>query len=279
MKHDEGSFIGCDGAALYCQSWQPDTPARAVILLAHGMGEHSGRYQEFAENFVARGFSVYALDHVGHGKSEGAPAFVAKFSDFVDSLKIYADQVKAVNPDVPLILVGHSMGGLISTLFVQKHADMLDACVLSGPALTVAIEIGGFQSLMMKLLSTLAPKLGVMQLDATEVSRDPAVVEKYLNDPLVFIGKIPSRTAKELLSVMPDALAGAPSINLPILIMHGTKDGLAAPEGAQLLYDGVSSAKKHLILYEGLYHEIFNEPEREKVMSDMATWLDDTLTF
>jgi alpha-beta hydrolase superfamily lysophospholipase len=277
MKHSEGRITGCDGGSLYTQNWQPETDCRAVILLAHGMGEHCGRYVEFAEFFVARGFAVYALDHVGHGKSDGTPGFVPRFSDFVDSLKIYADEVKSAHPDKPLILVGHSMGGLISTLFVQQHGEMLDACVLSGPALTVAIEIGGFQQFMMNLLSAIAPKLGVMQLDASGVSRDPEVVKKYIEDPLVFSGKIPSRTAKELLGMMPQAMANAASIKLPMLIMHGTADELTAVDGSKELYEKISSNEKHLILYDGLYHEIFNEPEREKVMTDMAEWLDKIL--
>lgn len=274
MKHCEGQITGCDGGLLYTQNWQPDGEAKAVLLLAHGMGEHCGRYAEFAEFFVNHGFAVYALDHVGHGKSQGAPGFVPRFTDFVDSLKIYADSIKTAHPELPMILVGHSMGGLIATLFVQQHGSMLDACVLSGPALTVAIEIGMVQQFMMNVLSALAPKLGVMQLDATGVSRDPEVVKKYIEDPLVFSGKIPSRTAKELLGIMPQAMANAASIKLPMLIMHGTADALTAPEGSQQLYDNISSQQKHIILYEGLFHEIFNEPEREKVMTDMNEWLD-----
>ena len=274
MRHREGKLTGARDLSIYYQYWEPETGSRAVILLVHGAGEHSARYQRFAEYFTARGYVVAALDHPGHGKSEGRYGHVERFDDFLDTLAIFHRQVSGEFPGQPQILLGHSMGGLISSLYLLQHQQAFAGCVLSGPAIKTPIEPPRIQMLMIRLLSALVPTLGVLQLDASGVSRDPAEVEKYVSDPLVHHGKMTARKVAELFRGMHRIQAEAKRITLPLLILHGGEDAMTTPEGSRFLHDAVGSKDKTLTIYPGLYHEIFNEPEREEIFRDLAAWCD-----
>ena len=273
MKHGEGTLSAPVGATLYYQSWMPDDDCTAILLVAHGLAEHSGRYEHFAAFFVARGYAVYALDHIGHGKSDGDRCHLDKFSDYTDGISSLLAKALEMWPEVPAILIGHSMGGLIATRYlIDRQADFA-ACVLSGTALHPAEKLSSIQNLLMRFFSRFLPKMRVLQLDASEVSRDPAVVDSYREDPLVFSGKITARLAEQVFSTMtwiPDRLS---VIELPMLILHGSNDGLTSPEGSKMLHQRISSGIKKLTIYEGLYHEVYNEPEQKQVMTDVADWL------
>lgn len=274
MKHQESKFLAPNGARLYSQSWEPDTPAVAVLLLAHGLAEHSGRYNELAEYFVAAGYAVFALDHEGHGNSEGRPGHIDRFEDFTRALETFADSVQERYAHTPMILVGHSMGGLIGGTLLLNAQRKFACCVLSGAAVKAAEEPPAWLLFIGRILSVLTPRLGQLQLDASAVSRDPDVVSRYVNDPLVYTGKVSVRCATELFAAMARLRAAAPSITLPILFVHGGEDSLAAVEGSRILHAQVSSQDKTLIVYDDLYHEIFNEPERARVFADVRDWLD-----
>jgi alpha-beta hydrolase superfamily lysophospholipase len=267
-------MTGARSLSIYYQCWEPETGSRALILLVHGAGEHSGRYQRFAEFFTARGYVVAALDHPGHGKSEGRYGHVERFDDFVDTLAMFHRQVSGEFPGLPQLLLGHSMGGLISSLYLLQHQQAFAGCVLSGPAIKTGIEPPRIQMLLIRLLSALLPTLGVLQLDASGVSRDPAEVEKYVSDPLVHHGKMTARKVAELFRGMQQIQAEAGKITLPLLILHGGDDAMTAPEGSRFLHDAVGSQDKTLTIYPGLYHEIFNEPEREEIFRELADWCD-----
>ena len=273
MKHDEGTLETPAGASLYYQSWQPFDRPRAVLLIAHGLAEHSGRYQNFARFFVDRGYAVYALDHSGHGKSDGARCHIRRFSQFTDGVGLLLEKVREENPDTLVFLVGHSMGGLIATHFLIEHQSEFAGCVLSGAAVQPAAEVPALQRLTIRLLSKVLPKLGLLQLDASEISRDPEVVDRYRNDPLVFTGKISARLLEQFFSAMSGIEEKLADIELPMLILHGSADGLVSPQGSKMLHEKISSRDKKLVIYEGLYHEIYNEPEQEDVMTDVADWL------
>jgi alpha-beta hydrolase superfamily lysophospholipase len=169
------------------------------------------------------------------------------------------------------------MGGLISSLFLLQHQQEFTGCVLSGPAIQTEIEPPYLQLLLIRCLSLLAPGMGVLQLDASGVSRDPAVVAAYLEDPLVNHGKMSARMVAELFGAMHRVQAEAGQITLPLLLLHGGADVMTAPGGSRFLYEHVSSPEKHLKIYPGLYHEIFNEPEYETVLADMLAWCDQRL--
>ena len=273
MKHDEGRLRAPSSPSLYYQSWMPDHECAAILLIAHGLAEHSGRYEHFAGFFVARGYAVFALDHLGHGKSDGDRCHVERFSDYTDGIFLLLERAREECPGIPVVLVGHSMGGLIATRLLIDRQHEFAACVLSGAAIQPATGLSSVQSLMMRFFSGVLPRLRVLSLDASQVSRDPAVVDRYQKDPLVFTGKGTARLAEQLFSTMTWLEDRLGAIELPMLIQHGSEDGMTSVEGSRKLHREICSRNKKLNIYEGLYHEIYNEPEQEEVMSDVADWL------
>jgi len=274
MNHQEGYFEGVRGSRIYYQSWTPDGEAKAVLLIVHGLAEHSGRYLNVVNHFVPLGYAVYGIDHLGHGKSDGTRVFVKSFDDYLDVLKIYLSMVEGWQPGKPIFLVGHSMGGLVAPLFVLAHKPSLAGLILSAPLTKVPDSIPSMLVFMSTLLSSIIPKFGVDELDAENISRDPAVVRAYDEDPLVYRGKTTARLGAELLKGMQRLQAEASGIDLPALLMQGSMDKLVDPGDAQLLHDLISSSDKTLKIYPGLYHEIFNEPERDQVLADVQTWIE-----
>ncbi len=274
MKHRDGHFEGDDKTSYYFQCWEPDTCPSAVVTIAHGLAEHSGRYARLAESFTERGYAVAALDHFGHGRSDGDKGTVGSFDIFVDTLERFREMVAAAHSNVPSLLLGHSMGGLISTSHLIKYPGRFTGCVLSGPAIMTDANPGRVQIAIVRFLSRLFPGLEIMQLDANGVSRDPAEVARYVEDPLVCTGKVSARMAAELFRAMKEVQRYAGKIELPLLILHGGDDSMASPEGSRFLEANVGSAEKRLENYPGLFHEIFNEPERDQVFEDAVRWCD-----
>ena len=273
MKHQEGFFKGVRDANIYFQSWQPESEPRAVLLIVHGLAEHSGRYINIVNHFVPLGYAVYGMDHLGHGKSDGTRVYVKRFEDYTNMLKIYFDRIRRWQPGKPIFLVGHSMGGLISAVFLLDHQAELTGAVLSGAAVKVSDNITPAILVVGKILSALMPRFGLIGLDAKGVCRDPAVVQAYVSDPLVFKGKTTARLAAEMRKAMQYVSAAATKITLPIMIVQGSADKCVDPAGAQMLYDLVSSADKEIRIYDGFYHEVFNEPDHDKVVRDVEIWL------
>jgi acylglycerol lipase len=273
VKHKEGKFKGYKGLNLYYQCWLPDKSPKAVLLVVHGLAEHSGRYKNLVNYFVPKGYAVYALDHRGHGKSEGMRSYVDRFDDYLTDLKIFFDRVRKEHKDTKIFLVGHSLGATIGVPYAIEHQQELAGLILSGPTLVATTTVSPTLIAIAGVVSALLPKMGVTVLDASTISRDQAVVDAYVNDPLVFRGKIPARTGAELARMWKTLPEEMYKIKLPILIMQGTADQLANPESSKLLYERVSSKDKTLKLYDGFYHEIFNEPEHKQVMADVEAWL------
>ncbi len=273
MKHEEGKFKGYKDLSLYYQCWLPEVSLKAILLVVHGLAEHSGRYKNLVNYFVPKGYAVYALDHRGHGKSEGTRAYVDQFDDYLTDLNTFFSIVRQGHEDAKVFLVGHSMGGTISTAYAIEHQKGLAGLILSGASLVASTSVSPVLLALAGIVSALAPKMGVTVLDASAISRDKAVVDAYVNDPLVYRGKIAARMGAELAKMWKRLPERMPQIKLPILIMHGSADQLADPAGSKLLYERAGSQDKTLKLYEGLYHEIFNEPEHEQVMADVEAWL------
>lgn len=279
MQHSEGYLEVPHSSArgssrLYQQSWSPDGDARAAVLLVHGLGEHSSRYAHVADHLTQRNFSVHTLDHYGHGKSDGHAGYVERFSVYLDGVAALLKKVRNEHPERPLFLVGHSMGGLIAAAFLLEHPSAFQACVLSGPAIKSDQAPPAIVIALIRFLSMIVPTLPMIGLDASGVSRDEGVVNAYMSDPLVHHGRLSARLLAEMSAAMNNTLARAGEINIPILFMHGEADLLTAPSGSVEMHDMVGSADKTLKIYPGLFHEIFNEPEQEAVLSDMSTWLE-----
>ena len=273
MQHTEGRFKGYKDLDIYYQCWLPEGDARAVLLVVHGWAEHSGRYTNLVDYFVPKGYAICALDHQGHGRSEGPRGYVDRFSDYLLDLKTFFDLVRSQHSDTKIFMVGHSMGGTVATAYVIEHQHELAGLLLSGASLMVGSGLPSALIPLARILSVLMPRMGVFVLNAADISQDKAVVNAYVNDPLVYRGKITCRFAAEMLKTLRRLPSQMPEINLPILVMHGTADRLGDPEGSRLLYDRAGSKDKTLKLYQGFYHEVFNEPEREQVLSDMEGWL------
>lgn len=279
MNHTDGWLELRHSAArgtsrLYHQAWLPANAPRAVIVLVHGLGEHSGRYAYLARHCVDRGFAVHTLDHYGHGRSEGLRGHVERFSVYLDGVRALLAEVRRQHSGAPLFLLGHSMGGLIAAAFLREAQSEFRASVLSGPALKSDAAPPALVLWLNRLLSWLAPTAPMIALDPAGVSRDPEVVRAYVSDPLVHHGKVSARLIAEMMAVMNDTLAGAADIDLPLLILHGEQDVLTSPAGSRELHARAASADKTLKLYPGLYHEIFNEPEKDAVLTEMTDWLE-----
>ena len=279
MKHSDGWLELRHSQArgtsrLYRQTWLPDDDPRAVIVLAHGLGEHSGRYSDFARHCTDRGLAVCALDHHGHGKSEGLAGHVERFSVYLDGVRELLARVRDEHPGRPLFMLGHSMGGLIAAAFMRESQSAFRGCILSGPALMSDAAPHPIVLWVNRLISSLAPTVPMTGLDPAGLSRDPEVVRAYVSDRLVHHGKMSSRLIAELMLAMRVTLAAGSEIEVPLLIMHGEADVLTSPSGSREFYTHAASADKTLKLYPDLYHEIFNEPEKDKVLTDMTDWLE-----
>ena len=274
MKHQEGFFKGVRNASIYFQGWLPEVEAKAVLLIVHGLAEHSGRYMNIVNHFVPLGYAVYGIDHLGHGKSEGTRVYVSCFEDYTETLKIFFEMVRRFQPGKPVFLIGHSLGGLIGAVYLLDHQAELTGAVLSGPAVKVPSNITPVIVVVGKILSALMSRVGLIGLEADGVSRDPAVVQAYVSDPLVYRGKTTARLAAEMVKAMQRVSAEATKISLPIMVLQGSADKLVDPAGARMLYDTVSSTDKEIRIYEGFYHEVFNEPEHDRVLRDMEIWLE-----
>ena len=272
VHHEEGKLTGAGGLKLFTQAWLPDSDPTAVVVLDHGASEHSGRYDWVGGELATRGLALFALDHRGHGRSEGPRALVDRMDNVVADLDLLVDEPAARFAGKPLFLLGHSMGGAVALSYAIRHQDRLDGLILSPPlaaleAASPSTRIAG------RVLSVIAPKLGVYQVDSTAVSRDPAVVRDYDADPLNYHGKLPARTVAELANAIeryPDEVAG---LDLPILVMHGTADRITPIAGSEMVKERAGSSDVTFTRYDGLYHEILNEPERERVLNEIANWI------
>jgi acylglycerol lipase len=274
VKTGEGTFTARDGLTLFERWWLPDGDPRAVIALVHGYAEHSGRYEHVGRTLAAARYATYSYDLRGHGRSEGPRVYVRSFNEHLRDLAGFLRIVRERQPELPLFLLGHSMGGTIATLFAITRAPALAGLVLSGPGLRRRDDIPAIIPPAVSLLARVIPKAGLFKLDAAQVSRDPDVVRLYDEDPLVYRGRVPLGSAAAAGRAVARIQRDMEKVSVPLLIMHGTADGLTTPAGSQALYERASSSDKTLRLYEGLYHEIFNEPERVEVIGDLIAWLD-----
>jgi acylglycerol lipase len=273
MEHQDGYFNGVRVAQIYHQAWLPEGDAKAALVIVHGLGEHCGRYMNVVNHFVPQNYAVYGHDLYGHGKSDGPREFVESFDDYIGTLKLFIDKVAGWQPGKPLFMIGHSMGGLVGTIYLLDHSKDLAGAVISAPLVKAPDNISPITIKMSKLLSKVAPKFGVEALDPSLVSRDPQVVEDYINDPLVHHGKVTARLGSELLKSMQRVEAEANTIQTPLLIVQGGADSMVDPDGARTLFDTVSSPDKALKIFKGLHHEIFNEPEHPTVLAFVEGWL------
>lgn len=267
-------FKTADGLKLFAQWWTPTAgQSKAAIIIVHGLKDHSRRYAETAQKLTQNNYSVYAFDLRGHGDSEGQRVWVDSFDQYVDDLQLFFDIVQKKEPNKPIFVFGHSMGGAIVTLFSLRHSRPVAGMVLSGPALK--LDVGGFTTGATKyLVAPFMPTLAVLKLNEDDFSRDPKVVEAIKNDPLIYHDAGPAKTAKELFKAVDTIQENMAKVDTPFITLHGQKDMLTMYEGSTDLYQIARAKGKALKLYQNAYHDLLHEPEKEKVFSDMLSWLD-----
>lgn len=268
VKRAEWTFAGSQGQ-VHAQSWSGEYEPSHVVVLVHGYGEHIGRYDHVAAALIHEGAVVYGLDHMGHGKSDGPRAILSDVDDVVADVDQLVDVADAAEPTIPLVMIGHSMGGLIATRYAQTHGDKLAALVLSGPAIGRA---DGLEALLAM------DEIPDVPLDPTVLSRDTTVGDAYVADPLVWHGPF-QRPMLEAMLRANHAVNEAGSIDdLPILWVHGADDQLVPLENSQAGFDIIKgSGEAKAIAYPGAKHEIFNETNRAEVLADVVGFIEEVI--
>ena len=250
-----GTLASSTGESIFYRVWEPSASPAAVMVLVHGMSEHSGRYDHVGRYLSERGVIVYAHDHLGHGQSGGARGTVGRFEDFLDDLALVHAMARRDHPDLPLFMLGHSMGGLIVAAYLVERRARPDYLILSGPAIVPILEPGD------------------RTIDPSRLSKDPAVWEQYMSDPLV----LRERVTDDLFVRLADGLARLPGraaeIDMPWLLIHGEADRLCSAEGARGWLEGSSSTQRTVRIYPGGRHEMLNETNKDEVLADAWKWM------
>jgi alpha-beta hydrolase superfamily lysophospholipase len=269
VAHEEGTLP----SGLYWQGWTVADPA-GVVVLVHGAHEHGGRYAHVAERLGAAGYASYAADHPGHGRSPGRRGDITGLDAAVDGVDALVAAAAGRHPGVPLFVYGHSLGGLVALQYLTgtPHGRVAGG-VVSAPALDTSTATP-VQRVLAPVLSRLAPGLGVLTLDVETVSRDPEVVAAYRADPLNHTGRMVARTGTAIMLGAAGMPARLRSLTLPLLVVHGGADRLMPPSASEVVRRYAASPDLTVRVYDGLYHEPHNEPEKDEVLADVVAWLD-----
>lgn len=261
-----------DGLRLHVHRWLPDRP-KALVLVAHGVLEHGGRYAELARRLSQANLAVWIPDCRGHGRSGGSRVWVDRFDRYVDDFLGVLAEARGNHPGLPVFLIGHSMGGLVATRACLAKGTVAKGLVLSAPAVSVAENLFPWLRKLAAWASRLLPRLRLARLGSAMLSRDPQVLADFRNDPLVYHGRIPTRTGAEILRVSSEVRRAAAQVGLPVLILQGTADAVVSTDEVRRFYDDLSSGDKTLRLYPGLYHDLPREPERQTIHGELAAWI------
>ena len=259
------------GVRIFVRSWRPE-PARAVIVVCHGVNSHSGQYLWVGEQFAASGLATYALDLRGRGKSEGERFYVEDVADYVSDVAATVALATSRHPGLRVFLLGHSAGGVVSSVYVLENQARLAGFICESFAFQVPAP--GFALSAIKGISHIAPRLPVLTLKNEDFSRDPQAVAALNNDPLTAHEAQPAMTVAALVRADERLRVEFPRITLPVLIMHGTDDKATVCHGSEFFYNTAGSTDKTLKLYEGHYHDLLNDIGKEGVMADIKAWID-----
>ncbi|HUG86713.1 MAG TPA: lysophospholipase [Euzebya sp.] len=282
MQHTTDQFLAQGGVTIFTQTWVPASDPRALVVLSHGYAEHSGRYAHVARALTDAGYAVAALDHRGHGRSGGPRARLRDISELSADYALFRDELDQASgkhgidiPDLPHVLLGHSMGGAVVLDHLIGPHEPVRAVVLSAPFIRNTAPVPTPLRVIAPYVGRIMPGAPTQKLDSRSVSRDPKVVADYDSDPLNYRGAVQAATGAALLALESHLLGAADRITEPTLILHGTEDKLAAVGGSRDLAGALGSQVVDLKTYDGLYHEVFNEPEQDTILADVVAWLDD----
>lgn len=275
VSASEGNFAAHDGLKLFYRRWEAGSP-KGICLLAHGIAEHSGRYQHVAGALAQRGFSVWAPDHRGHGRSGGLRGDCRSISDFVEDLRLLGAKAGETLPGLPLAVVGHSLGGLIALNYAARYPAELKAVAASSPAIKLTHETSPLTVAVVTAVSRVFPAAPFHNgVNPNVLCRDPAVVEAYKKDPLVH-DILRARCAVALRHAMLESMSLAEKIKIPCLILQAGADEICDPVAAER-FAGRLNGNGVFRRYEGAYHELLNEPDRERAVRDLCDWLEEKI--
>jgi len=273
MRHAEGNFQGERDTQIYYQTWSPIAEPKATLIIVHGQGDHSGRYADAAEYLARMGYSVWAHDLRGHGRSGGKRGHVDSFDYYLSDLDHLVRIVKEHERLTKTFMMGHSLGGLVVIKYGERRGTELAGLVATSPLLRLRMKVPGWKKFIGRTLSSIAPTFTMTTgLDANLLSHDGEVVRQYVNDPLVH-GVATARFYTEFLRAEDETFKEAGQLTLPCLITQAGADGIVDPSGTMDFFKKVGSADKTLKVYDGFYHEILNEPGKESVLAEIDTWL------
>jgi acylglycerol lipase len=267
----EEFFEGVGGLKIFARSWRPARKPRGVVVIVHGFNAHSGQYLWVAEQLVESGLAVYALDLRGRGKSDGERYYVAKFADYTSDVATFVSIAKQREPGQPVFLLGHSAGGVVSCVYAIEHQAELAGLICESFAFQVPAP--DFALAVLKGLSHIAPHAHVLHLKNEDFSRDPQAVAAMNADPLIAHESQPTQTVAEMVRADERLKKEFPLFTLPLLILHGTADKATKPSGSQHFFDTASSKDKTLKLYDGHFHDLLNDLDKQVVMADVKSWL------
>lgn len=271
----EMQFISTpDNIQLYMTSWMEEK-ARGAVLIVHGIGEHSARYLHVVAALNVRGYSVFTYDQRGHGKSGGPRLELEEPTLLPDDLGLVHQVVAESTFGLPLFIYGHSMGSLVTLAYAEDHQDSLAGLILSGAPTNIDARFSPAVVFANRVANRFVPKMKTLELvDTKALSRDPAVVRVYEQDPLNYHGRVPVRTNNSLMDMLNTTRDRLSELTLPLLLLHGEADTVCPPSGSVRIHQEAASEDKTLILYPDLYHEIHNEPQQVTVIRDILDWLD-----
>jgi acylglycerol lipase len=274
--YKEESLDGAGGLKIFTRTWHPENAPRGVMILVHGFNSHSGYYLWAAEELLASGLAVYALDLRGRGRSDGERYYVEKFAEYQSDVDLLVERARADHPGLPMFMLGHSAGGVIASNYVLDH--QADFAGLICESFAYRVPAPDFALSVLKGLSHLAPHAHVLKLPKEEFSRDPKVVKALIDDPLLANEVQPTKTVAEMVRADERLKRDFKLFTLPVLIIHGTKDTVTRPEGSQEFFSNASSKDKTLKLYEGYFHDPLNDIGKEAVIKDIRDWIGARLT-
>ncbi len=272
MKHVEFGWKTGDGLQLYAQGWQPETEIKAVVCLVHGLGEHGGRYAHLAAFLSQAGYVLLVSDLRGHGKSQGQRGYASSFGVLLDDISHLLEEAAKRHPGRPHFLYGHSLGGSLVLDYALRRRPQLAGVIATGPVLRTAFEPPAWKVTLGKIMYRLWPALSMSnELDRQGLSRDPKVVRAYNSDPLVH-DRVTARLGIDLLQSGLWAMEHAAEFPLPLLLMHGAADRITSAQASRE-FAAKAGDRCTLKIWDGLYHEIHNEPEKEHVFAFLLEWL------
>ncbi|HPM75534.1 MAG TPA: lysophospholipase [bacterium] len=274
IESKTGSFQNADKMQVFYRHW-PVADAKAVVVICHGLGEHGDRYGNLVDRIVPAGYAAFAHDHRGHGKSAGLRGHVDSFDQFLNDVYRMIAMAREIYPEKRIFLLGHSMGGLIVLAYALRHPDTIDAVIASGAALKLAVEVPKLKATIGSLMAKIWPTLSLSNgLDPQQISHDPEVVRAYIADPLVH-DRVTARFFQEFTATIDKTNLGAAALTMPLLMFHGGDDMICHPDGTRAFFELAGSKDKTCEIFNGQYHEVLNDLDKDKALDLIQRWLDE----